>query len=633
MSAAIIVKQPSEHLPAVSLIPIPVGSLTGTGTTTVLGITFKTDTNASGYYNYQIKQSVPNFGSDGVIVNNNPEICTLTGDTLMRIVNGTAMATVEKNGYKIPINVSFSSTSSSDSVWTGFTGTTTSSTQSDPLLNLLVGGKETKYYSATWPLSSAPSSAVNFSRNPNCWASGIDFTASAIATGLGENVNAYNSGGLISPQHGIGVKHFGQGVENMGPGQKLFYADASGNVYERTVVQRYIHPSKDLIVWRLDAALPASIKPFKLPSISLYDTANNRLFGMGWQINQKKQIGIIGFDKFTQFPQDFDGVNLAWDNEFLKKTDPVHRLYGKDTFIMKGVTGDSGGAVGGVFNGESFLVSLFTGSGSGMYYSSVIAPELNNIIASLDAAQGVATGYQVGVLEIVATFDPLTLSPSLWLDASDTNTLYDATSGGSLVAPDGGVARWEDKSANARHATQATAGLRPLRKAATLNGKSVLRFDGVDDVLAHSLGVVGDNTVFMVVKSTAAGGGTRILFSATSPNDPLNAYLREDNASNWGVYRISGLKSSGQSVIGAYKIISTQSVGANGSFTQNGTLIPFTDTGFYSDANLRRGIGGNGFGAENFNGDIAEILVFPTALSTTDRAKVESYLNAKWAVY
>ena len=230
-------------------------------------------------------------------------------------------------------------------------------------------------------------------------------------------------------------------------------------------------------------------------------------------------------------------------------------------------------------------------------------------------------------------FSPLTLSPSLWLDASDTTTLYDATSGGALVAPDGGVARWQDKSGNARHATQVTAGARPLRKSAILNGKSVLRFDGVDDVLGHPLGVVGDNTVFMVVKSTAVGGGTRILFSATSPNDSLNVYLREDNAANWGVYRISGLKSSGQSVIGAYKIISTQSVGANGSFTQNGTLIPFTDTGFYSDANLRRGIGGNGFGAENFNGDIAEILVFPTALSTTDRAKVESYLNLKWAVY
>jgi hypothetical protein len=62
-----------------------------------------------------------------------------------------------------------------------------------------------------------------------------------------------------------------------------------------------------------------------------------------------------------------------------------------------------------------------------------------------------------------------------WYDASDASTLYDATSGGSLVAADGAVARWEDKSGNARHATQATSGDRPLRKAAVYGGRDTLR--------------------------------------------------------------------------------------------------------------------------------------------------------------
>jgi hypothetical protein len=50
------------------------------------------------------------------------------------------------------------------------------------------------------------------------------------------------------------------------------------------------------------------------------------------------------------------------------------------------------------------------------------------------------------------TFTPLSLSPALWLDASDTSTLFDVS--GNVVAPDGAIARWEDKSGNGRHAVK-----------------------------------------------------------------------------------------------------------------------------------------------------------------------------------
>ena len=127
----------------------------------------------------------------------------------------------------------------------------------------------------------------------------------------------------------------------------------------------------------------------------------------------------------------------------------------------------------------------------------------------------------------------------------------------------------------------------------------------------------------------------RAAWCASAPNTALNAAIREDPPSGqWGTYRLDGPKSSGQSLRGGYKIISSQSVGNNGSFTHNGALTNFTSSGFYTDANARMSIGGNTFNTtEQCNCDIAEILVFPTALSSTDRAKVESYLNAKWACY
>ena len=74
----------------------------------------------------------------------------------------------------------------------------------------------------------------------------------------------------------------------------------------------------------------------------------------------------------------------------------------------------------------------------------------------------------------VAAFDPLTLSPALWLDASDA---------ASITSSGGAVSQWSDKSGNAHHATQSVAASKPTTGANTQNGLNVLTFDGVDDYL------------------------------------------------------------------------------------------------------------------------------------------------------
>jgi hypothetical protein len=78
----------------------------------------------------------------------------------------------------------------------------------------------------------------------------------------------------------------------------------------------------------------------------------------------------------------------------------------------------------------------------------------------------------------MALWTPARTTTALWLDAADAGTLYDATSGGSLVAADGAIARWEDKSGNSRHCTQGTSGSRPIRKTSIQNGRDVARGDG-----------------------------------------------------------------------------------------------------------------------------------------------------------
>jgi hypothetical protein len=43
-------------------------------------------------------------------------------------------------------------------------------------------------------------------------------------------------------------------------------------------------------------------------------------------------------------------------------------------------------------------------------------------------------------------------------------------------------------------------------------------------------------------------------------------------------------------------------------------------------------IGDSYFNSYKYYGDIAEILVFPSALSNTDRLAVETYLATKWGI-
>jgi hypothetical protein len=66
--------------------------------------------------------------------------------------------------------------------------------------------------------------------------------------------------------------------------------------------------------------------------------------------------------------------------------------------------------------------------------------------------------------------------------------------------PAGAIASWTDESGNGNDATQGTTAKRPTGIDAAYNGKSCARFDGVDDVLAHSS--VPGKACWLVIKGT-----------------------------------------------------------------------------------------------------------------------------------
>ena len=233
----------------------------------------------------------------------------------------------------------------------------------------------------------------------------------------------------------------------------------------------------------------------------------------------------------------------------------------------------------------------------------------------------------------------------LWLDASDANTLYSADIGGTLVTNDGGaVGRWEDKSGNNRHATQTTANARPLLKTSVKNGRNVLRFDGANDSLWSSSWnlTLTQQTVFAVFRSTWSGttaNYARIFTQSDASNDyqSANNYipLLRNNASQIASYSTDFLSpinytNNGWAIATSVhtgttvtnKINSATSSTANNVLNKTVTRYALGDQ--IADAGQPNG---------SINGDVLEIIVYNSALTTNQRQAVETYLNNKWAIY
>lgn len=96
-------------------------------------------------------------------------------------------------------------------------------------------------------------------------------------------------------------------------------------------------------------------------------------------------------------------------------------------------------------------------------------------------------------------------------DFSNPATLYDATSGGSLVGSGAAIARAEDVSGNARHMTQSSSTLRPLRIVAAQRGLDAARFDGSNDYMtAGDVADIGLGQLEMSLVFKRTGGGSLV---------------------------------------------------------------------------------------------------------------------------
>ena len=222
-------------------------------------------------------------------------------------------------------------------------------------------------------------------------------------------------------------------------------------------------------------------------------------------------------------------------------------------------------------------------------------------------------------------------SLALWLKAD---------SGLAQVYANPPVDLWADQSGNGNNATQPSSINRPLWVAGALNGRPVVRFDGVNSYLnlPNFMSDATSGEGFVVLKSTTPLGSQGSLWSLGShqvyfgyncpPGYPnSDGSITEDFGSADTVH-LYGLGIPAQP-LNQYHVYNVTSQNTNWAAWINGTLLYQTTNNTVGFIN-----GSSALGAcfWHFAGDIAEVLVFKRALTTDERTTVNGYLNGKYAV-
>lgn len=213
------------------------------------------------------------------------------------------------------------------------------------------------------------------------------------------------------------------------------------------------------------------------------------------------------------------------------------------------------------------------------------------------------------------SFDPLSLSPRHWIDASDTS---------SITSSGGAVSQWNDKSGNGKHLTQGTGSLQPTTGANTINGLNVITYDATRYVGATSVTMGTTLSIFLVVKVDSGNGSNAQFINYYGSNPCL--YL---SSGNWAAYgQSSGITSGTTADTTVAHVLSAEFNGASSTLRLDGSQIA---TGTLDN------MGGSGVGTLDVTGHsgqgaickIGELLIYPL-LSSTNRNAVEAYLRSKW---
>lgn len=231
----------------------------------------------------------------------------------------------------------------------------------------------------------------------------------------------------------------------------------------------------------------------------------------------------------------------------------------------------------------------------------------------------------------------------LWLDPT-FGVFSDA--GSTLANNNDNVQQWNDRSGNGRNATQGTVGNRPNYITNALNGNPVIRFSStaLDRLVSTGLTTGNSASVWTIASYSSLPSANPGILQASpaglsgstgAADKVIGIWVGNDN-NVWGrgVQSDNTQRNISKSITlsaNNHFIINTiyrsnridQYVNnlASGNFgTHNGTLRSWTDVSIGRQ------------GAESWNGDLSEIIMFAIEVNSAQRIIIDNYLAAKYGL-
>jgi len=218
-----------------------------------------------------------------------------------------------------------------------------------------------------------------------------------------------------------------------------------------------------------------------------------------------------------------------------------------------------------------------------------------------------------------------------WYEAD--HGVWSDTAGTTPAAADGSVQRWDDRSNNAAHATQATASLLPTLRSAGLNGRAGLEFasnhSSTWNRLSFASITLSNFTVFLVYSAPNFGAASYIISNASVGIGSGASFTNPDA----GAFAFDGSRIRGSTNVSTSPRLVSHT---NSTVRHGGVDVTYLGSWGGGEANgastgltLDR-IGGRSAASLAFNGILSAILMFDENLSNANMNVVGQYLADKY---
>lgn len=206
---------------------------------------------------------------------------------------------------------------------------------------------------------------------------------------------------------------------------------------------------------------------------------------------------------------------------------------------------------------------------------------------------------------------------------------FQADNAGSITSSGGAVSQWNDLSGGGNHLAQATGANQPTTGTRTINGRNVIDFDGTNDYMAVTM--TSDATPYTIIfvgRLDTTASQQNIIDGSGSSN---RAVLLCSNSAKYGMYG-AALRSSTvtPSTTNAEIVIGIFNGSSSVMYVDGGASVASGDP--FEGAYVGLTVGSRYDGAVNFNGIIGEVLIYNSALSSTDLNSIGDYLATRWGM-